>query len=262
MASMSPTAVNSPLETPSPTDELEYYDEEPDEEWKTTRKEMIAETFQPTITEAKDRLERVMQSIRGLETDKEEQDRMQAHYVAVFQDCMTALKALAKEEFECALKREMLHRRIRRNLPVPMMPMDMDDLLDEEGELINHLDIEQEQAATLRAATQTPALEKVEEAFQSLIDFSSAPEPEQEPEPEPEPEQDAPGPQALTIKITRLPAAEGVVWSSASSAAKQYQERIKQQRAASKPEASQPAEPPKRWVSASDAAQRYRRITG
>ncbi|KAF7313477.1 hypothetical protein HMN09_00503600 [Mycena chlorophos] len=270
--------------------ELEYFSDEPDEEWKATRKEMIAETLQPLIAETKDRLERVLQNVRGmgLEMDKEEMERMNAHYVGVFHECIAGVKALAKEELQVALKREMLQRRIRRNLPVPMMAVQIDlmddDLMspstereptlveqdeeedEHEHDLINHVDIEQEQAATLRAATHSPGLEKVEETFQSLIDIDFVPPDNSAappPEPEPEPEPDA---QALTITLTRLPPEipEGErVWTSASSAAKQHQERIKQQRDALRAEAlGPPAPPPKRWVSASDVAQRRRMITG
>ncbi|KAF7331727.1 hypothetical protein MKEN_00052500 [Mycena kentingensis (nom. inval.)] len=263
----------SPLEYFNPTStlssihdhELDFHPEdEPSDEWKTQRKQMIEEDMQPIIHEAKNRLEDVLQGLQG----QEGLEGMRAQYMETFRVCSQALRALAKEELECAVKRERLLLAIRRNLPVPMLAMH-DELDDDEGfgegdgELIDHLDIEREQAAAL---SQTPALE---EKFQSLIDLEPEEEEEEEEEDFKKPMQDA---SAMTVvTLTRLEPVPDTrpdgekVWKSASSAAKEYQERIKQQRAALKAAAAPqipPPEPPKRWVSASDAAQRYRRITG
>ncbi|KAF7354959.1 hypothetical protein MSAN_01411000 [Mycena sanguinolenta] len=258
------------------TPTAEYYDEEPDEEWKENRRQIIHNGFQDMIHDAKQRLERNLQSLRGMEDlDEEERERDRLFFVDEFQTESQAIKALAKEEFEHALARERLRRRLKRD-DLPIRP------IAHSSPLINHqslrLDLEQEQAATLKAATS----EEVEAAFQSLIHPSS----DDHPPPSPDLETDAdlkgkehaqymevahisPGAGALTIKITPLPAepplSGDVGWVKASDAARKHAQAMRQ-RASSAAEAAQitgpPPPPPKKWVSASDAARRtsYRRI--
>ncbi|KAJ7477136.1 hypothetical protein B0H11DRAFT_2029859 [Mycena galericulata] len=249
------------------------YDDEPDEEWKELRKQIIEDGFKPMIQEAKDRLERKIQSIRGM-GDLEETER--ARLVEEFHSEAAAMKALAKEEFEHALARERLQRRLRRDIPIPAT--------------INHqslrLDLEHEQAATLKAASLSGGVD-AEAAFRSLIDPASSPSPTSDnPSSIMTPSSEAPselneadagkpddvvairpGAGALSIKITRLPvepAVNGNVWVKASDAARKYE--LARRRANSKAEAPQiaapPAPPPKKWVSASDAAKQasHRRI--
>ncbi|KAJ7162608.1 hypothetical protein C8R43DRAFT_947112 [Mycena crocata] len=253
---------------------LEYYDDEPDEEWKSNRKQIIADGFAGMIQEAKDRLEIKIQSIRGMGDGEEGSER--ARLVDEFHNESAAIKALAKEEFEHALARERLQRRLRRDLPIPAT--------------INHhhslrLDLEQEQAATLKAATLNGDVNasNVEAAFRSLIDPwpSSDDRPSLSPTLEfhedPYAEKDLGKPHmgrsdtlavdpdagALTIKLTRLPTeppVNGTVgWVKASDAARKHELAVRQ-RANSKSEvgriAAPPPQPTKKWVSASDAARR------
>ncbi|KAJ7672879.1 hypothetical protein B0H17DRAFT_1083704 [Mycena rosella] len=263
---------------------MDYYDDEPDDEWKKNRKQIIEDGFKPMIQEAKDRLERKMQSLRalvdtgGLGEAEEEAER--AFILEEFQSEGTAIRALAKEEFQHALARERLQRRLRRDLPPPIpaptSPRSHQSL---------RLDLEQEQAATLKAATskggvlQNDAM-NVEAAFRNLIDPSSSPSDEHsnwtpisETAPELHEEQQEAGDPgktggmgteagALTIKITRLPAepaVNGNVWVKASDAARQHDLAVRQ-RANSRTEGartvSAPPPPAVKWVSASDAARR------
>ncbi|KAJ7122836.1 hypothetical protein C8R44DRAFT_784663 [Mycena epipterygia] len=271
---------HSPISPPA------EYEEEPDEEWKEHRRQIIEDGFKSMIQEAKDRLERNIQSIRGL-GDQEEPER--ERLVAEFRSEAAAIKSLAKDEFEVALQRERLMRRLRRDIPIPVTPTIT----------ISHqslrLDLEQEQAATLKAATlKGGALQNdatnVEAAFRSLIDPSSSNDPPPDDRPwTPNFETDAelngeadegqaeidqpdiirPDAGALTIKITRLPTeppVNGNVWVKASDAARRHDLAVRQ-RANSKTEvariAAAPPEPVKKWVSASDAARRtstHRRI--
>ncbi|KAJ7499325.1 hypothetical protein FB451DRAFT_34284 [Mycena latifolia] len=271
----------SPVVVPQPLEY--YYDDEPDEEWKKNRKQIIEDGFKAMIQEAKDRLERKIQSIRGMGESEEETERARLSLVEEFQSEAAAIKALAKEEFEHALARERLQRRLRRDLPPMPSPISHHQSL--------RLDLEQEQAATLKAATlkggvlQNDAA-NVEAAFRNLIDPSSSPSddranwtPDSEAASELN-EQAADAEKgdeigmeldagALTIKITRLPtepAVNGNVgWVKASDAARRHDLAVRQ-RANSKTEvariASAPPQPEKKWVSASDAARRgtHRRI--
>ncbi|KAJ6538944.1 hypothetical protein B0H19DRAFT_1176293 [Mycena capillaripes] len=277
MASISPEAgEHSPL-----TPLSEYYDDiEPDEEWKLNRMQIIEDSFKGMIQEAKDRLERKIQSIQGL-GDLDEEERERALFVEEFQAEAAAMKALAKDEFEHALARERMQRRLRRDLPIRAT-------INHQSPTINHqslrLNLEQEQAATLKAATlEGGSLENgadVEAAFQNLLNPSSSADdhPSLTPDSEEAPELKevnlgkagiGPDAGALTIKITRLPAEPAingnVGWVKASDAARQYELAVRQ-RANSKTEVAQiapaPAPPAKKWVSASDAARRttHRRI--
>ncbi|KAJ7087232.1 hypothetical protein B0H15DRAFT_843157 [Mycena belliarum] len=278
----------SPGMSPQP---LEYYDDEPDEEWKKHRKEIIEDGFKPMIQEAKDRLERKIQSLRARGETEEDEERERVALVDEFRGEAAAMKALAKEEFEHALARERLQRRLRRDLPPAPAPMSRQSL---------RLDLEQEQAATLRAAMlHGGSLEgdaiNVEATFRNLIDPSSSPTDDRtEDRTEWGPNSDTPseleldegeapgegtsdgdaiidpGAGALTIKITRLPAEPpfngNVGWVKASDAARRHELAVRQ-RANSRTEVARvpsgpPPEPPKKWVSASDAARRatHRRI--
>ncbi|KAJ7047762.1 hypothetical protein C8F04DRAFT_1060036 [Mycena alexandri] len=266
----------------SPITPVEYYEDEPDEEWKAGQKEIIGNGFHEMIQEAKDRLERRIQSIQG-DIAEEEQQRERGLFVDEYHDETAAIRALAKEEFEHALARERLRRRLRRDVPIrgPIHHSPMQSL---------RLDLEQEQAATLKAA----ALEgdALSDAFQSLLEplsddehpslptpvSDAGPELSKEKEAEAEAEADAGpeepehiGPGALMIKITRLPTEPppngNKGWVKASDAARKHELAVRQ-RANSRTEvgriAAAPAEPAKKWVSASDAARKstQRRIAG
>ncbi|KAJ7638456.1 hypothetical protein FB45DRAFT_402826 [Roridomyces roridus] len=270
------SAHNSPV---IPQVSINYeYDDEPDEDWKANRKQMIEDSFKPMIQEAKDRLERKiqsLQSIRGMDFVPDE-DFERTRLVDEFNSEKVAMKVLAKEEFEHALARERLQRRLRRDIPPP---------------IIHHqslrLDLEQEQAATLKEASLNGGVD-VEAAFQSLIDPSSSSSPpppsddfgdllDMPPEtyeedgdyedlgkPASPTEDDVatihPWAGALTIKITRLPTPPvngGNVWVKASDAAREYESarRRASLKAAERPQITgPPPEPPKRWISASDMA--------
>ncbi|KAJ6516291.1 hypothetical protein C8R45DRAFT_959618 [Mycena sanguinolenta] len=257
------------------TPTADYYDEEPDEEWKENRRKIIHNGFQDMIHDAKERLERILQSLLGMEDlEEEERERERLFFVEEFQSETQAIKVLAKEEFEHALARERLRRRLKRD-DLPIRP------IAHSSPLLNHqslrLDLEQEQAATLKAATS----EEVEAAFQSLIHPSSDDRPPLSPDLETDMDlkehaQDkggvahiSPGAGALTIKITPLPAEPpvdgNVGWVKASDAARKHALAMRQ-RANSAAEAGQitapPPPPPKKWISASDAARRtsHRRI--
>ncbi|KAJ7179509.1 hypothetical protein C8R46DRAFT_1073945 [Mycena filopes] len=260
----------------SPVSPVDDYDEdEPDEEWKAERKEIIHIGFQDMIQEAKDRLERKLLSIQRLDVAEREQER--AFLMDEFHAETAAIRALAKDEFEHALARERLQRRLRRDVPIraphhsPMQSL--------------RLDLEQEQAATLKAANHDGDGDALSEAFQHLLDplsddehpslptpvSDAAPELSKEKEKEAEEETaEHIGPGALMIKITRLPSERppnSGSWVKASDAARKHELAVRQ-RANSKSEgrtAGTPAEPAKKWVSASDAAKRsstQRRIAG
>jgi hypothetical protein len=256
------------------TPPAEYYDDtEPNEEWKLNRIQIIEDSFKDMIHEAKDQLERKIQSIQGMADVDEERER--AFLVEEFQAETAAMKALAKEEFEHALARERMQRRLRRDLPIRAT-------MNHQSPTINHqslrLNLEQEQAATLKASTLAGDA-NVEAAFQNLLNPTSSPSDDH---PSLTPDSEAildlakevdvekadiigvgPDARALTIKMTRLPAepaANGDVgWVKASDAARKHDLAVRQ-RANSKTEVAQitgpPPPPPKKWVSASDAARR------
>ncbi|KAJ6510232.1 hypothetical protein C8R47DRAFT_1097165 [Mycena vitilis] len=268
MATISPDAGEHSPVTPSE-------DFEPDEEWKENQRQTIEHGFTDMIQEAKDRLERKIQSIQGME-DWEEEERLRALLFDEFQAEKAAIKTLAKEEFLHALARERLMRRLRTDLPIRATTHHQS----------LRLELEQEQAATLKAATleggalQNDANHHVEAAFQDLLHTdphidpgpSSLDDDPLTPESEEDPEfhkgEDAgkadmdiidPHAGALTIKITRLPAepaVNGNVWVKASDAARAYErERANSRTEAARPPPA-PAQPVKKWVSASDAARR------
>ncbi|KAJ7667616.1 hypothetical protein DFH06DRAFT_1183057 [Mycena polygramma] len=271
MATISPDAGEHSPVTPSE-------DFEPDEEWKENQRQLIEHGFTDMIQEAKDRLERKIQSIQGME-DGDEEERQRALLFDEFQAEKAAIKTLAKEEFLHALARERLMRRLRTDLPIRATTHHQS----------LRLELEQEQAATLKAATleggalQNDANHDVEAAFQDLLHIDPGPSsldddpltPDSEEDPEFHKGEDAgkadmgmgmgidPHAGALTIKITRLPAeppANGNVgWVKASDAARAYE----RQRANSRTEAARPppapVQPVKKWVSASDAARRTQR---
>ncbi|KAK7061369.1 hypothetical protein R3P38DRAFT_2829114 [Favolaschia claudopus] len=261
----------------SPTSD--YSTDEPDEEWQSERKQLIHDSFQDMIQGAKDRLERKLQNLNM--EDMDEQDRIHERELLIedYQTESVAIKRLAKEEFEHALQRERLVRKLRRDTP---------GRPPRHSPTISRLDLEHDQAAALKAATNDA---NVEAAFQSLIHPSShdrplTPDDEEDDDVDeiaelkeelkaaaaanagmPEVEHISPSAGALTIKITRLPhepPLHGSVWVKASDAAKKH-ELARRQKANPKPEPpppGPPAPPPKKWVSASDAARRtsYRRI--
>ncbi|KAF8211545.1 hypothetical protein K438DRAFT_2011072 [Mycena galopus ATCC 62051] len=296
MASMAPLDlpdVDEGEEPPiTPPAEDYYYDEEPDEEWKENRRQIIEDSFQELIQEAKAGLERKLQSLRVMDDlDEEDRENERQFLLEEFQNEQKAMKALAKDEFEHALARERLLRRLRRDSPILRPTMNHTPSL---SPTLNHqslrLDLEQEQAATLKAATHDNA--SVEAAFQSLIhptpdhdrtSFAS-PDADDDRDPiaelkenlkaqaqgkggDPEVEHISPSMGALTIKITRLPAEPpantNVGWVKASDAAKKHDAAVRQ-RANSRTEqiAGPPQPPPVKWVSASEAARRttHRRI--
>ncbi|KAJ7265834.1 hypothetical protein B0H12DRAFT_1099722 [Mycena haematopus] len=251
------------------TPSAEYYEEEPDEEWKENQKQIIQDSFKDMIQEAKGRLERKLQSLLGMEDlEEEERERERAFLLDEYQYETQAIKMLAKDAFDNALARERLRRRLKRD-DLPLRPP-----INHPSPPINHqslrLDLEQEQAATLKAATNDA---NVEAAFQSLIHPSSDERPmDSETDADLKEKGDvgvdhiSSGAGALTIKITRLPAeppANGNVgWVKASDAARKHDLAVRQ-RTTSKTEAAQitgpPPPPPKKWVSASDAARRTMR---
>ncbi|KAJ6567273.1 hypothetical protein DFH09DRAFT_1156536 [Mycena vulgaris] len=261
------TSEHSPVMTPQPMED------EPDEEWKENRRQIIEDGFKPMIQEAKDRLERKLQSIpRGMGDAEEEAER--ERLVEEFRSEAAAMKALAKEELEHALARERLQRRLRRDLPPINSTMNHQSL---------RLDLEQEQAATLKAATLKGGMlqndaTNVEAAFRNLIDPSSSPSDERSnwtptsetpsdlngEADEGKDDMQADAGALTTIKLTRLPN-EPAVWVKASDAARRHDLAVRQ-RANSRTEvgriAAPPPEPVKKWVSASDAARRgtHRRI--
>jgi len=247
----------------------EYYDDEPDEEWKLNRMQIIEDSFKDMIQEAKDRLERKLQSLRQEDLEEEEREREREFLVEEYQSETAAMKVLAKDEFEHALARERLLRRLRRDLPArPTM--------NHQSPTINHIALEQQQAATLKAATNDA---NVEAAFQSLIHPSSNDHPSLPPDSdatlEMKEEVDAwkeevdawkevghisPGAGALTIKITRLPPEPPTngtkEWVKASDAARKHDLAVRQAKTEAARITGPPPPPPIKWVSASDAARR------
>ncbi|KAJ7762826.1 hypothetical protein DFH07DRAFT_405595 [Mycena maculata] len=304
------------------------YEDEPDEAWKEHRKQLIEDGFKPMIQEAKDRLERRLRALQqasgtgtpdfadfvdvDAEARAEVEEAERARLVEEFHAEAAAMKALAKEEFEHAVARERLQRRLRRDIP-PSSPMlhspRMDHALNlsprmeqmspsPRMEQMNlglsptmnqslRLDLEHEQEETLKAAGGLDAMNEFRNLIdpssspvRNLIDLSSPVAPP-DPPPEPEPHQDAPatdnhnhngdnhnsiGAGALTIEITRVPTdPNGGVWVKASDAARQYELARRRALMPKPPEPQVPAEPPKKWVSASEAAKRnssHRRIQG
>lgn len=259
---------HSPL-TPSGE---EYYDDEPDEEWKTARREMIADSFQEMIQEAKARLERKLQSLRGAEgMDDAEREAEKDFLVEEFQGETAVIKALAKDEFQHALTRERLMRRLRRDSP-PRTPTTAGAGMgtgtagktnheqQQPNPTINNqslrLDLEQEQAATLKATNAN-----VEAAFQNLIKPTDSDAPTAESKEKLDKGKNFnPDAGALAIKITRLPAEPAVNgnvgWVKASDAARKHDLAVRQSKTEAAQIAAPPPPPQKKWVSASDAARR------